>query len=140
MSPAESYGSADAVKAKFFIFKGVYDNVKLEEFIELIDFNKITHAEDERVKSKRSGRDVPFIKMKGDNPKQAEALVSDGFICQKAGIIFKVDEFRTTPSIQQCFKYQGFGHNALNCTKNVLCGAKYISTKAVHKKTEIRNV
>ena len=46
-------------------------------------------------------------------------------ICQKTGIIFKVEELRITPSIQQCFKCQGFGHKALNCTKKqkcVVCG------------------
>ena len=77
------------------------------------------------MKSKRTGRDLPFIKIKCDNPKQAEALISGGFICQKTGIIFKVEEFRITPSIQQCFKCQGFGHKAQNCTKKqkcVVCG------------------
>ena len=46
-------------------------------------------------------------------------------ICQKTGIIFKVEEFKTTPSILQCFSCQGFGHKAPNCTKNekyVVCG------------------
>ena len=36
-----------------------------------------------------------------------------------------VKEFKTTPSILQCFKWQGFGHKALNCTKKeecVVCG------------------
>ena len=55
------------------------------------------------MKSKRSGRDLPFIKIKSDNVKQAEALISGGL-----GIILKVEEFRTTPSVQQCFKCQGF--------------------------------
>ena len=77
------------------------------------------------MKSKRTGRDLPFIKVKCDNPKQAEALISGGLICQKTGIIFKVEEFRITPSVQQCFKCQGFGHKAQNCTKKqkcVVCG------------------
>ena len=73
------------------------------------------------MKSKRTGRDLPFIKVKCDNPKQAEALISGGLICQKTGIIFKVEEFRITPSIQQCFKCQGFGHKAQNCTKKQKC-------------------
>ena len=41
------------------------------------------------------------------------------------GIIFRVEEFKTTPSIFQCFKCQGFGHKEPNCTKNqkcVVCG------------------
>ena len=107
------------------VFKGVSINITVNDFKELLDFNKITHAEAERMKSKRTGRDLPFIKIKCDNPKQAEALISGGFICQKTGIIFKVQEFRITPSIQQCFKCQGFGHKAQNCTKktnrNALC-------------------
>ena len=88
--------------------------------------------------SKRTGRDLPFIKVKCDNQKQAEALSSGGSICQKTGIIFKVAEFRITPSIQQCFKCQGFGHKAQNCTenRNVLCVVKLIHTKTVQTKTK----
>ena len=77
------------------------------------------------MKSKRSGRDLPCIKIKCDDAKQAEALISGGLVCQKTGIIFKVEEFRTTPSIQQCFSCQGLWHKAQNCTKNpkcVVCG------------------
>ena len=57
--------------------------------------------------------------------KKAEALISGGLICQRTGIIFKVEEFRITLSIQQCFKCHGFGHKAPNCIKNekcVVCG------------------
>ena len=125
MSLPKSYRSADAKKDKVLVFKGVSNNMSLEDFKQLLDFNKITHAEAERMKSKRTGRDLPFIKVKCDNPKQAEALISGGLICQKTGIIFKVKEFRITPSIQQCFKCQGFGHKAQNCTnkqKCVVCG------------------
>ena len=82
------------------VFKGVSNNIT-EDFKQLLDFNKITHAEAERMKSKRTGKDLPFIKIKSDDPKQAEALISGGLICQKTGIIFKVEEFRITPSIQQ---------------------------------------
>ena len=125
MSLPKSYHSADAKKDKILVFKGVSNKISLEDFKLVLDFNKITHAEAERMKSKRTGRDLPFIKVKCDNPKQAEELISGGLICQKTGIIFKVEEFRITPSIQQCFKCQGFGHKAQNCTKKqkcVVCG------------------
>ena len=57
MSLPKSYHSVDTVKKnKTSIFKEESHNVKLEEFIELLDFNKITFAEAERMKSKRSGR------------------------------------------------------------------------------------
>ena len=131
VSLPKSYHSADATKGKILVFKGVSTNVTIDDFKELLEFNKITHAEAERMTSKRSGRDLSFIKIKCDDPKQAEALISGGFTCQKTGIIFKVEEFRTTPSIQQCFKCQGFGHKAPNCTKNqnVLCVVKHILIK-----------
>ena len=125
VSLPESYHSADATKGKILVFKGVSTNVTIDDFKELLEFNKITQAEAERMTSKRSGRDLLFIKIKCDNPKQAEALTSGGFVCQKTCIIFKVEEFRTTPSIQQCFKCQGLGHKAPNCTKKpkcVVCG------------------
>ena len=120
-----SYHSADASKSTILVFKGVSVNITVNDFKELLDCNKLSHAEAKRNKSKRTGRDLPFIKIKCDNPKQAEALILGGFICQKTGIISKVEEFRITPSIQQCFKCQGFGHKAQNCTKKqkcVVCG------------------
>ena len=119
MSLPKSYHSADAKKDKILVFKGVSNNITLEDFKQLLDFNKITHAEAERMKSKRTGKDLPFIKIKSDDSKQAEALISGGLICQKTGIIFKVEEFRITPSIQQCFKCQGFGHKAQNCIQHI---------------------
>ena len=80
------------------------------------------------MKSKRTGKDLPFIKIKSYAPKQTEALISRGFVCQKTSIIFRVEEFKTTPSILQCYKCQGFGHKAHNCTKNqkgVVCGGSH---------------
>ena len=68
---------------------------------------------------------MPFIKIRSDEPKQAEALLSGELVCQKTGIIFGVEDFKTTPSILQCFMCQSFGHKALNCTKKekcVVCG------------------
>ena len=89
VSLPKSYHSADAKEGKVLVFKGVSNNVKID-FTELLDFNKITHAEAERMKSKRSGRDLPFIEIKCDDAKQAKALISGGLVCQKTGIIFKV--------------------------------------------------
>ena len=92
------------------------------------------------MKSKITGRDLPFIKIKCDDQKQAEALISGGLIWQKIGIIFKVEEFRMTPSIQQCFKCQGFRHKALNCTKKqkcVVCGEAYSHQNCPNKDENI---
>ena len=112
-------------EVNFLALKGVSFNITIKDFKELLDFNKINHTEAEGMRSKRTGKDLPFIKIKRDDPKQAEALISGGLVCQKTGIIFRVEEFKTTPAIPQCFKCQGFGHKAPNCTKNekcVVCG------------------
>ena len=82
---------------------------------------QIIHAEAERMKSKRSGRDPPFIKIKCDDLKQAEAVILGELLGQKSGIIFRVEEFRTTPSIQQSLKCQGFGHKVPNYIKKPKC-------------------
>ena len=76
VSVPKSYHSADASKGNILVVKGVSSNIILDDFKELLDFNKINHAEAENMKSKRSDRDLPFIKIKCDNPKQAEALYS----------------------------------------------------------------
>ena len=68
MSLPKSYHSADAKKEKVLVFKGVSNNITLEDLKELLDFNKITHAEAERMKSNRTGRDLPFIEIKCDYP------------------------------------------------------------------------
>ena len=73
VSLSKSYHSADATKGKILVLKGVSTNVTIDDFEELLEFNKTTHAEAERMTSKRSGRDLPFIKIKCDDPKQAEA-------------------------------------------------------------------
>ena len=108
VSLPKSYHYADASKSKFLVFKGESINITLKDFKELLDFNKINHAEAERMKSKRTSRYLPYIKIESDDPKQAEALISEGLVCRKTGIIFGVEEFKTTPSILQCFKCQGF--------------------------------
>ena len=125
------------------VFKGVSNNVKIEDFKELLGFNKITHFDAERMKSKRSGRDLPFMKIKCDDAKQAEALIYRGLVCQKTGIIFKVEEFKTAPSIQQCFKYQDFGHKAPNYTKKpkrVVCGEAHSHKTCPNKEKRNPNV
>ena len=56
MSLPKSYHSTDASKSEFLVFKGVSINITIKDFKELLDFNKINHAEAERMKSKRTGK------------------------------------------------------------------------------------
>ena len=83
VSLPKSYHSADASKSKFLVFKGVSINITVDEFQELLDFSKITHAEAERMKSKRTGKNLLFIKIKSYDPKQAEALISGDLYARK---------------------------------------------------------
>ena len=131
VSLPKSYHSVDASKIKYSVFKVVSDNISVNEFKELLDFNKISHVEAEHMKSKRSGKELPFIKIKSDDPKQAEALISGGLVCQKTAINFRVEEFKITPSI-----LQGFGPKAPNCTKNekcVVCGEAHSHKNCLNK-------
>ena len=138
VSLPKSYHSADAKKDKVLVFKGVSNNITIEDFKHLLDFNKVTHAEAERIKSKRTGKDLPFIKIKSDNPKQAEALISGRLICQKTGIIFKVEEFRIMPrsSNVSSATVSGTRHKIVLKNRNVLCVMKLIHTKTVQTETK----
>ena len=78
VSLPKSYHSVDATEEKILVLKGVSTNLTTDDFKELLKFNKITHAEAERMTSKRSSRDLPFIKIKCHDLKQAEALISGG--------------------------------------------------------------
>ena len=145
VSPLKSYHSADASKIKYLVFKGLSNNISVNEFKELLDFNKITHAEAERMKSKRSGKDLPFIKVKSDDPKQAEILILGGLLCQKTGIIFRVEGSRSLRQHPRSFnvlsaKVSDIRHQTVPKTKNVLCLMKLIHTKTVQiKKKGSRN-
>ena len=143
VSLPKSYHFADASKRNFLLSNGVSNNITIKDFKELLDFNKINHAEAERMKQKRTGKDLSFIKIKSDDPKQAGALLSGGLICQETGIIFRVEEFKTTPSILQCQSYNvssakvsGTRHQIVPKSKNVLRLVKLIHTKTAQTKTK----
>ena len=51
VSLPKSYHSGDATKEKILVFKGVSTNVTIDDFKELLESNKLTHAEAERMTS-----------------------------------------------------------------------------------------
>ena len=73
VSLPKSHHTADARKGKILVFKRVSINITIDDFKELLESNKVIHDDAERMTSKRSGRDLRFIKIKCDDPKQAEA-------------------------------------------------------------------
>ena len=75
--------------------------------------------------SKRDGRKLQMFQIELSGSAEAEALISNNLTCPQTGIIFKVEEFRSPISVQQCYNCQHFGHSAKNCqakTKCVICG------------------
>ena len=58
-----SYHSADASKSKILVFKGVSINITVNDFKELLDFDKITHAEAERMSPKEQVETYRLLKL-----------------------------------------------------------------------------
>ena len=77
-----------------------------------------------KMKSKRSGRDLPFMKIKCDNTKQSEPLTLGGLLCQRTGIIFKIEELRKHPRSNSVSSARVLGtrHQIVPKSRNVLCG------------------
>ena len=103
---------------KNLAIKGVPTDITDEEFREFLDLNKINYAKDDRLKSKKDGRDLPIFQLEINDPTKAEALISQNLVCNVTGIAYKVEEFRQPVSLTQCFNCQSFGHSAKNCMSN----------------------
>ena len=94
------------------------------------------YAKAERLKSKKDGRVLPIFQLEISDPAETEALLSQNLVCNVTGIVYKVEEFRQSVSVRQCFNCQCFGHSAQNCKskqKCVICGENH-SHKGCPKK------
>ena len=99
-----------------------------KDFKEFLDLNKIIYAKAERLTSKKDGRVLQMFKLEIKDEPEAEALISRNLTCHTTGIIYKVEEFRSPVSVQQCWNCQSFGHSAKTCrskTKCVICGESH---------------
>ena len=88
------------------------------------------------MKSNRSGNKLPFIKLKCDDPKQAEALISDRFVGQKTGIIYRWRNIVINPRSNSVLsaKVSGTRDKTVPRTKSVLSVEKNILTKIAPKR------
>ena len=69
-----------------------------------------------------------MFKLEIKDEAEAEALVSQNLTCHITGIIYKVEEFRSPVSVQQCWNCQSFSHSAKTCrskTKCLICGESH---------------
>ena len=114
--------------SKTLVVKGVPTEVSEKDFKEFLDLNKIIYAKAERLTSKKDGRVLQMFKLEIKDEAEAEALISQNLTCHTTGIIYKVEEFRSPVSVQQCWNCQSFGHSAKTCrskTKCVICGESH---------------
>ena len=106
--------------------KGVPTEVSEKDFKEFLDLNKIIYAKAERLTGKKDGRVLQMFKLEIKD--EAEAHISQNLTCHITGIIYKVEEFRSPASVQQCWNCQSFGHSAKTCrskTKCLICGESH---------------
>ena len=62
-----------------------------------------------------------MFKLEIKDEAEAEALISQNLTCHIAGIIYKVEEFRSTISVRQCWNCQNLGHSAKTCKPKTKC-------------------
>ena len=83
-----------------------------------------------------------MFKLKIKDEAEAEALISQNLTCHITGIIYKVEEFRSPVSAQQCWNCQSFGHSAKTCrskTKCLICGEATITKDALTERKSSQN-
>ena len=126
-SVPKAYQTAKAL-SKTLVVKGVPTEVSEKDFKEFLDLNKIIHAKAECLTSKKDGRVLQMFKLEIKDEAEAEALILQNLTCHTTGIIYKVEEFRSPGSVQQCWNCQNFGHSAKTCkskTKCLICGESH---------------
>ena len=83
-----------------------------------------------------------MFKLEIKDEAEAEALISQNLTCHITGIIYKVEEFRSPVSVQQCWNCQSFGHSAKTCrckTKCLSVGRATITKDALTERTSTQN-
>ena len=108
--------------------KRVPTDISEADFLDFLNFNKISYAKAERLKSKKDSRVLPIFKLEISDSAEAKALISQNLMCNLTGIVYQVEEFRRPISVTQCFNCQSFGHSAKNCRskqKCLICGESH---------------
>ena len=62
-----------------------------------------------------------MFKLEIKDKAEAEAQILQNLTCHIIGIIYKVEEFRSPVSVQQCWNCQNFGHSAKTCKSKTKC-------------------
>ena len=127
VSLPEAY-QTNKVPNKRLAVKGVPTDITEAEFKEFLDLNKISYAKAERLKSQKDGRVLIIFQLKITDPTEAEASISQNLVCNVTRIVYKVEEFRASISVVQCYNCQSFGHSTKTCRskqKCLICGENH---------------
>ena len=92
--------------------------VSEKDFKEFLDLNKIIYAKAERLTSKKDGRVLQMFKLEIKDEAEAEALISQNLTCHTAGIIYRVEEFRSQ------FRYSSAGIVKVSAIRQKRVGPK----------------
>ena len=114
--------------SKTLVVKGVPTEVSEKDFKEFLDLNKIIYAKAERLTSKKDGRVLQIFKLEIKDEAEAEALISQNLTCHTTGIIYRVEEFRSPVSVQQCWNC----HHHKGCPSREKKQPKCASCKGPH--------
>ena len=89
-------------KKKCLAVKGIPTDITANEFKEFLDLNKIMYAKAERLKSNRDSRVLPSFQLEISDLSKPR-LCFPKTVCNVTGIVYKVEEFRQSVSVRQCF-------------------------------------
>ena len=137
ISLPKAYQSSQPKKS--LVIKGVPAEVSEQEFKEFLDLNKINYAKAERLISEKDGRVPEIFKLEIKDDTEAEALIADNLTCPVTGIIYRVEEFRTPISVQQCYNCQCFRHTVKTCRskiKRLICREDHHHKGCPNKETK----
>ena len=112
--------------SKVLMVKWVPTEVSEKDFKEFLDLNKIIYAKADCSASRKDSRVLQMFKL--EIKAEADALILQNLTCHITGIIYKVEEFWSPVSVQQCWNCQNFGHLAKTCeskTKSLICGESH---------------
>ena len=124
---------------KSLVVKGVLTEVTEQEFKEFLDLNKINYVKAERLIGKKDGRVLEIFKLEIKDDTETEALITENLTCPITGNIYRVEEFHTPISVQQCYNCQCFGHSAKTCrseAKCLICGEDHRQKGCPNKETK----
>ena len=96
-----------------------------------------------RLTSKKDGRILEMFQLETKDNTEAQASITITLTCLITGIIYRVEEFRTPISVQQCWNCQSFGHSARTCrskTKCFICGESHHNKGCPNKENSSQNV